>query len=75
VALEDIKMEVTHSQLQQIVALAERLQAYSRKLRDANRAKLSQEEADANKNAFALLFPNYYDGWGKAMSPEDMVKL
>jgi hypothetical protein len=68
VALEDISMQITNSQLQQIVGLAERLQAYTRKLRDANRAKLLPEEAEANRNAFSALFPTYYDGWGKNTS-------
>lgn len=43
IALNDMKIEITNLQLQQIIGVAERLQAYTRKLKDSNRAKLSHE--------------------------------
>jgi hypothetical protein len=75
VALEDIAIEISNSQLRQIIGLAERLQTYTRKLKEANRATLSPEAAKANREFFNRVFPLYYEGWGKNVSAEDLGRL
>jgi hypothetical protein len=41
--LKTLRIEITNIQLQQIISLAERLQRYSKKVKEENRVKLSDK--------------------------------
>ena len=75
IQLDNLKIEITNTQLQQIIILAERLQKYTNKVREENKQKLTAEEMKKNKEYFARIFPDYYIGWGKNLPKEDMQRL
>lgn len=73
--LRTLRLEVSNSQLQQVITLAERMQRYSRRVAEENRQQLSAEETRANLDFFARIFPDYCNGYGSGLGKADLQRL
>lgn len=68
IGFEQLKIEITNQQLQQIVNLSERLQKYTNEVKAQNRKKLTQLEMIANRELFLQIFPKYFE---KTITPQE----
>ena len=72
IGFEELKIEITNGQLQQLVTMSERLQKYTNEVKAQNRKRLTQLEMIANRELFLQMFPRYFQ---KTISNEDLMKL
>jgi len=51
------------------------MQKYTKLVKIMNRHKLSSNDIIKNREEFLKIFPEYFNGWGKNMSPLNLQKL
>jgi hypothetical protein len=59
---------VSNTQLQQMITLGERLQKFTKEIKEKNRVKLDKDTMNKYIEEFQALYPEFHNDWGKGMS-------